>query len=297
MLVEVLRQPQQRVGLADLPQMWQAAQVHIVLPGLAGLAGSLVLLNRLRGAFGRRLMQGASAPALAGQPCPWSPPCALDVLFREQVRLGKHGLPKPFVLALDAQAGGLVISLTLFGFAVDWSGVAAHALASAVQHDVDWQAVAEGRFVPQGQIADLVVAEAPLPPIPGDVGADSASLHFVTPFDTTGDDPFDRPATVIGRLARRVDMMARWMGLAVDADWPALADLWHGLDYDVGGLRRCSPLHRQSGRTGHAFDQPLAEGVLHIVGPLAPLWPILQLGQATHAGRGAANGLGRYRLA
>jgi hypothetical protein len=275
-------------------------QVRAVVTGVGGLADSLVLLNRVRGAVGQQLMLGASAQALAEQPCPWSPPCALDVLFREQMRQGKHGLPKPFVVSLDSNGADLLVCLTLFGFAIDWAAVAAHALATALTHHIDWQAVAEGRFVPQAAIAGLDISPAP-PPSVGDGHADgrapdSACLHFITPFDTTGDDPFDRPATVIGRLARRVDLMARWMGVEVLADWPALAALWHELDYDVRQLYRPRPLNRLSGRGKQAFDQPLAHGALLITGPLAPLWPILLLGQSTHLGRGATNGLGRYRL-
>jgi hypothetical protein len=75
--------------------------------------------------------------------------------------------------------------------------------------------------------------------------------------------------------------MARWMGVALEADWPTLGGIWNGLDYDAA---------RQS------YRQSLVEGELEIMGGLDAIWPLLVAGESCHVGRGATQGLGRYRL-
>lgn len=286
--------PAARVPLDQFATHWVTAMVKATVPGHGAVSGDVKLLNRIRGAFGRRLMAGASVEAIAGQPCPWQPPCALDVLFREQARLeGRHGIPKPWVLALDRHGLDLIVRLTLFGFSIDWAGVAGHALAEALRDHVDFKEGAPSLFLPKPEVGHLAITEisAPTPrPQPAVV------LDFLTPLDAAGDDPLDRPASIIGRLARRLDLMARWMDVEIDADWRGLAELWNSLDYDVASLARAS-LDSRSGRDRQRrFQRDLIVGALAVYGDLAPLWPILALGQLTHAGRGATAGLGRYVL-
>jgi len=292
MLAQDLCRPAARVPLDALADHWRLARLEACIPGHGVLARNFVLMNRIRGAFGRRLMEGASREALAGQPCPWRPPCTLDVLFREQARVGKHGLPKPFTLSLDRHGRDLLVRLALLGFAMDWAAAAAQALVAALRHDIDWRGHADGNFLPRPEVESFAIAEAGIPGL----AREATVLRFVTPLDASGDDPLDRPATIIGRLARRVDLMSRWMGVEVDADWPLLARLWNGLDYHSAGLRRAAGLPRRSGRNGNSFSQALVEGELSIAGPLDPIRPILVVGQSCHAGRGATHGLGRYVL-
>ena len=292
-LARRLIEPEARVALAELPQHWVTATVEATVPGHGALVGDLVILKRIRGAFGRMLMAGASREALAGKPCPWSPPCALDLLFREQARFGKHGIPKPWVLALDRRALDLVVRITLFGFAVDWAGVAAHALALALREHIAWKERAPGLFLPKPEVERLVIREVDgmlMPRLRA-----SVLLDFVTPLDAAGDDPLDRPATVLGRLARRVDLLARWMGVEVDADWHALSQLWNDLAYDTASLAR-EHVQWRTGREHQEFARGLIKGALGIAGDLAPVWPLLVLGQSCHAGRAATAGLGRYAL-
>jgi hypothetical protein len=51
-----------------------------------------------------------------------------------------------------------------------------------------------------------------------------------------------------------------------------------------------------AGGTSRRLTRDLIVGALAVYGDLATLWPILALGQFTHAGRGATAGLGRYAL-
>jgi hypothetical protein len=292
MLAERLLEPVARVALEQLAEQWVAATVEMSVQGHGALKDDLVLMNRIRGALGRMLMAGASAEAIAGKPCPWSPPCALDLLFREQARLGgKHGIPKPWVLALDRRGFDLVVRVTLFGIAVEWAGVVAHTLAVALRDHIDWKQRAPTLFLPKATIERVAVKQTNGVVLPR-VRA-SAVLDFITPLDAAGDDPLDRPATVVGRLARRIDLLARWMEMEIDADWRSLSRLWNDLAYDAAGLAR-RRLDRRSGRDPRDFQLGLVSGSLGIAGELGPIWPLIVLGQLCHAGRGATAGLGRY---
>jgi hypothetical protein len=296
MIAKRLLNPERRVPLEELAGTWSAATIEATVAGHGALADDLALMNRIRGALGRVLMQGASRDAIAGKPCSWRPPCALDVLFREQARLGKHGIPKPWVLALDRRGFDLIVRITLVGFALEWAGAVAQALAAALQHNIDWKGhgTAHEVFLPKPHIDRLEVQglNGVMLPRP----RTSATLDFVTPLDAAGDDPLDRSATVIGRLARRLDLLARWMDIQIDADWEKLSQVWNDLDFDAASLSRRAPLDRQSGRERHKFKVELVQGSLGIAGNLEPIWPIIALGQMCHVGRKATAGLGRYAL-
>ncbi len=293
-LAACLTAPAARIALDQLAENWAAAAIEATMPGYGALASDLVAMNRVRGGLGQVLLSGASPNAIAGNPCPWQPPCALDVFFREQGRIGgRHGIPKPWTLAFDRRGQDLIVRITLFGVAIDWAAIMAHGLAQVLRQQIDWKDRAPALFLPKPQISDLRVIELGSGPWPRP--RSSVTLQFVTPLDAAGDDPFDRPATVIGRLARRIDLLARWMDVAIEADWPVLATLWNNLDYDVTGLSRSS-LPSRSGRDNRRFRREAVEGTLTIAGNLAPIWPLIVIGRLTHAGRGAIAGLGRYKM-
>lgn len=294
-LTRRLLTPAMEIPLDQLAEHWVAATVEATVPGHGVLAHDLALMNRIRGAFGRMLMAGGSAEAIAGKPCLWNPPCALDVLFREQARIAsRHGVPKPWVLALERRGCDLIVRVTLFGFAIDWSGIAGHALVSALRLHVGWKDRAPGLHLPKPEVERLDIIETSSAMIPHP--RSSALMEFVTPLDAAGDDPLDRPASVIGRLARRIDLLARWMDVGLTADWRELATIWNGLDYNVAALSRAH-LESRSGRDEkRRFQRSLVQGVLAIGGDLTAIWPLLAIGQLTHVGRGATAGLGRYVL-
>lgn len=292
-LVERLLEPSRRLGPEDLAAQWFHQDLRLRIPGYGELADRPGVLNKVRGALGRALMESASAEAVAGQPCPWSPPCALDVFFREQVRLGRHGLPKPLVLAADRSRRDLVLTCRVFGFACDWSGILLDRLVAVVRQTVEW-----GRAAPDLALNRPEVARATLGTREGlDPGEapDAVTLRFLMPVDATGTDPLDEPWSLIGRLARRIDGLARWQDAALDMDWGALDAHWRGLDYDTSGLRRVS-LDRHMGRAKVDVKAPTLAGSLGIAGDLRPVWPLLALGRTCHLGRGAVQGLGRYRI-
>jgi hypothetical protein len=96
---------------------------------------------------------------------------------------------------------------------------------------------------------------------------------FLMPVNAEGDDPFERPSTLLARLARRVEGLARWQDAAIAADWPALAAAWREASYGLGQLRR-------------DFTIGAAEGVLRIGELAAELWPLLVIGSVAISTKG-----------
>jgi hypothetical protein len=217
-----------------------------------------------------------------------------DVLCREQGRVGAHGIPKPYVLAAEPRGHDLVVSLTLFGFATDWSAAAAHALVATLQHRIDWRALRPGLFLPRPDIAGVTMhAIEGLPPPPE---RDTFEIQFLTPMNAEGDDPLERPATIVARLARRVQGLAQWHDAAIDADWQELSAVWESLSYDAGFLRR-RRVTRHSGRQMRHYQTGAVEGALRIADPPAVLRKLLTIGREVLIGKGASEGFGRFLLA
>lgn len=145
--------PARKVVPETLAREWFHQIITARLEGLGALASHPRLLARVRGALGDRLEARASAETIAGAPCPWEPPCALDVFFREQIRAGRHGLPKPFVLSAEALGRNLLVHATIFGFACDWTMSVRDALAEALRDWLRWRdlardVVGRGFFLP-----------------------------------------------------------------------------------------------------------------------------------------------------
>lgn len=289
-----LERPDRLLSLDELAASWLTVRIEAVLPGYAPFAGDLDMMRKIRGALGAVLVRSASQEARAGRPCTWQPPCPLDVLFREQVRLGgRHGLPKPWVLACDRAAHDLVASISLFGMAADWAPAVASALADALQHGMNWNSIQPGVFRPAPVVSIIRIVERQ--GIASGPTGTATEIVLLTPLDAEGVDARERPDSVLARMARRVDLMARWQDAALDTHWQALADSWHGLEYDVVNL---VPLDvpRRAGRGRHGFAQPMLTGSLTVMGDLGLLGPLLRLAELSHVGRGATAGFGRVAV-
>jgi hypothetical protein len=288
-----LLNPSRTVDFDELASEWFHQVIRVEMPGFAPLAKHPRLLSKVRGAVGEALKSGASAQAIAGHPCPWTPPCALDVFFREQARAGKNGLPKPYVLAANCRGQTLLIELTVFGFACEWVQGLAERLAEAVRKKIAWGRLSNGLSIPRPEIERLQIltfAGVEVPSAP-----ESVTMAWQTPMDATGTNPLDEPDTIIQRLARRVSGLARWQDTDVSFNVSELADQWRALTYDTSGLEP-DKTFRGSARQGQWLDNPAVRGELGIDGDLAPLWSLLNIGETCHVGRGAVSGLGRYRL-
>ena len=131
---------------ADLAKTWGDADIVLCLSGAAGAGRGIT--GQVRRSFLGALGPAASAEAQDGQPCPWDPPCALDVFCREQMRNSNgDGLPIPYVLTLRRAGPDLMVTLRLFGIASDWAFAAAEALVAGLRDILPWSRM--GRPVPQ----------------------------------------------------------------------------------------------------------------------------------------------------
>lgn len=207
-----LATPERVAGLQVLAEGWRDMDCTVLLAPVAPVHPGFGA--HLRRSFLGALGPGASAPARAGLPCPWDPPCALDVFLREQLRAGGDGLPKPYVLAFAQDRGVLAVTLRVFGTACDWFPAAAEALVAGLTGILPWDKAVPGqRGAPAVQARFL--APAPWPEVP----EGPLALHLVSPLDDEGVKPDDTrgiAARILSRALRRVDALARWQGLALD---------------------------------------------------------------------------------
>jgi hypothetical protein len=289
-----LASPTRRLNFEELAETWLAGRISVRIEGYAALAHDLDLLRRVRGGIGQIFIESASPEAIAGRPCPWSPPCALDALFREQGRLGAHGIPKPYVLGAEPRGRDLVVSMTLFGFAIDWSAAAAHALVATLQHRIDWHALRPQIFLPRPRLVGVTMHAVEGLRLPDE--RDTVEIQFLTPMNAEGDDPLERPATIIARLARRIQGLALWYDAAIDVDWKGLSAAWETLAYDTGFLRH-HRVQRRSGRQMRRYETDAIEGVLRLMEIPPMLRALLTIGREIHVGKGASEGFGRFLLA
>lgn len=290
-LSERLLHPERAVGLDELTSIWSEAHVSALIPGHATLANDVVVLRRIRGALGQELLRSASPEAVAGTACPWQPPCALDVLFREQGRVGARGIPKPFVLAATRKNQDLIVSVTLFGFAVDWAPAVAQALTAVLAHRIDWQNQRSRVFLPPARVERVTtVGFEGLDPLPLRPEID---LEFATPMVDEDGDLLERPTMILTRLTWRIAALAPWHGVALVDEGGRLRSEIDRLSSDVTRLRTLSA-PRRSGRAGQRFKVPTLVGILGIFDPPLGLGPLLAIGQRTHVGKGAVEGFGRF---
>lgn len=293
-IAERLLNPAHRVGMDGLLAGWLGVEIEALVPGHGVLAGEADVLRKLRGALGAVLLRGASREAKGGRPCPWEPPCALDILFREQARIaGGRGIPKPWALAADERGPDLVLRLTLFGFAGDWAPAISLVLADAIMHGLEWSRIRPDLFRPAPVVTMLQVRERRVPPI-GHIPAEGR-IVFVTPLEAEATDLREAPWAVLPRAMRRVALLARWMDMDAEAMVETIAVQARSIDFDVSDLATHG-VRRRSGRAAQAFEQPMHRGSIGLAGLLETAWPLLVLAEQAHLGRGATSGFGRIRL-
>lgn len=293
---ERLDAPEESVDLWGLAERWQECQIVWMVEGHGKAIGDPGLPGRIRGAFGQELLERASPEAARGEPCPWDPPCAFEILFKKQGRM-EPGLdyPGPWVVELDAVNGDLIVIFRLFGFACDYAASAAEALTYALKERVDY-AGRSGFFFPEPVITDRTISSR---------GAVEVSeprsgviLDFLTPATLTGNAVKHNPRGLITTAAARLSGLARWHDLALDVDRDELVEATRLLDFEwieASAVR----WQRGSSRQEKAFEMGGIVGRLVVVGdPELLLLPsvILAIGERTHIGADIAFGCGRFQL-
>lgn len=278
-------------GILDGDQLaasWFDQTLSLRLGGAARFARQGDLAHHLRRSFGGALGAGASPECAATHPpspCPWEPPCALDVFFREQLRVEGDGLPKPFVTLIHTDGADLIAGLRVFGFATDWIPTVEHAFTDALRHRLPWKKL--GSTPPPVTDRVLETCEG----LAMDTPPTAVALDWLTPLDAEKIDPVERAASVLTRLHRRLDGLARWHDSRLAPLDEGAVAYWQAMAQPTLTKRSILQVHaRQAQRTD------VAEGAMALHGDLAPFWAMLRLGERCFVGRGAARGQGRYRL-
>lgn len=278
------------LGDADeLAANWHDQTVSYRLQG-AGALDVLSLGGHLRRSFLGALGRGASTEALNNLPCSWDPPCALDIYMREQFRGAKgDGLPKPYVLFCDADGADLIVSLRVFGYANDWFYVAAEALVTGMREILPWRRLfgSEVPIICERRIEQMNGVELPR-------NQERMALNFLTPVDASGkSDAIER--SLLSRLLRRVDGLARWQGYALDPDYArSLTQILSELDYSRSTL---SPgVYKSPNRKAENRHHKTMLGELIAIGDVSAISAFVALGERCHVGRAAVEGLGRFNL-
>ena len=285
-----LARPLRQLTVEALAGEWFMGHARLTIEGAPARPTSQ-LAGRVRGALGAVLQASASAEALAGRPCPWRPPSALDLLFRSQGRITPAlEIPKPVVLALRREDRLLHVELGLVGFASECLEEVAAALVHAWRHRIP--------EVRGSRIVDRVIGSTEGVAVPA--GAQAVLMVFESPLELRWRDggPASAAAALWGLLAslgNRVSGLARWQDAEILADWPGLRARAAGLD--LACLANDSERwQRRSFRQGRTIPMRGDRPVLRLAGDLQPFLPWLALGAVTHVGSHAALGMGRYRL-
>lgn len=267
---------------------WRAERIIVRCPGAGALSNTESTPRRIWGALQAALAAGASAEALDGKPCSWSPPCAFALFHSNQgMHFGGFAVPKPFALAVDAEGEDLLVSLTLFGDACEWGGEAMDALVRGLRAGLDSKAGRRPLAVGGRCLARMHSPEAPQ-------AAGGAVLYFLTPVSVRrGDVDHAAPYGVLKSLIGRVTGMALWHGINVQASAPALLA-------EAGGLAARAEWRLDQAGDNQALRQAgRRRGVVGglFLPPASPVFQrLLHIGAATHAGARCAEGRGRYRL-
>jgi len=293
---EFLASPDQADGVGNLAARWADATVVLRLQGAAVAAGRREFGTHLRRSFLGGLGRCASPQASRNEVCPWDPPCALDVFGREQLRDARFrgdkgdGLPKPYIVGFAKDDGDALVWLRMFGVALDWLPAAEAALILGLREILPWRRVGLSEAPLIVDRSTQHVAGLSLPP-----AEDALRLVFMGQVDASGVNVLETPASLVSRLIRRVDGLARWQQLKLGPEiGQSLSAHCATLDYDVSGLRSShykSPNAKKEKRTKSTLV-----GQMVIRGDLDPVIGILMLGERTGVGRGTVEGLGQYRL-
>lgn len=280
------------IGASDLAAIWRMTRVSLRCRGGAMLAREANAGGKIRGAWGRALAESASAEALEHGVCDWSTPCAYDLFFNPKGRLetGRE-VPKPYVLALDADGPDLLLHLTLFGVAGSWAGEAGDALIRALRRGLDGR----GRRRPV-QVLDRDVSQAegaPTPPL-----AEGGFLEFLTPVQQrAGDDLHITPSSLLTGLVDRIAGLALWHGVGLEVEQSGLREDARAVGAGAEWLdAEAVSWWRASRAQGRRIAMEGVTGVLAVPPASEAVSALLTLGAETHIGGRTALGLGRYLL-
>jgi hypothetical protein len=293
-----LLSPSGHVAIDELADAWFETDIEFVVAGASHAIGDPAFTGRIRGAFGAALVAAASPEAVAGKPCPWSPPCAFEALFRKQGRM-EPGLefPGPWVVEVDAQGTNLKVVLRLFGFAADYAGPAAEAMSDALANRLNY-AGSVNAFFPKPRILSrrIVGRNGPVA-LPR---SDELILDFLSPVLLSGVDIGYHPASLIPTLAARLAGLALWHDLALKVDREMVSALGRQLDFLWLSVNRLQWTRVSSRQGSMVIPMSGLTGRLAISGSeedVESAARLLAFAVTCHIGADTAYGCGRFEIA
>lgn len=288
-----LAEPMRVMDLAMAVDNWHHVRVAVRCVGGGELVADPRLAGWVRGALGRQLEAQASAPARAGQPCPWQPPCVLDVVFGHHGKIkGGAEIPKPYVTAAWAEDGDLICEITLFGFAADLAEAVAEALVRALRQGLNvngaWRTLeCRDRTIRSFDHVKAPPADTPL------------LVRLETPLSIRRGDTAIAAGfgDLVSSLTLRLEAMARWQDAALVAPWEQVVNQGrHIATHAIGASADQAHWTRGSRRQDRSIPVGGTLGQWLVDCPPPDLRHLLALGQTTHAGGRTALGLGRYAI-
>lgn len=293
LLRQRLAEPARQIDLAAAVENWHHARIRIRCDGGGELADDPRTAGWVRGALGRQMEAAASVPARAGQPCPWQPPCLLDQLFGTLGQLkGGTEIPRPYVVALSASDGDLVVELTLFGFASDLAEAAAEALVRGLRQGLNQDGGYRSLECRHRSILSFDSVDLPLAGVP-------LLIRMETPLSIRRGDHAIAAGfgDLVSSLTMRVEAMARWQDAALTAPWEDLIATGRTIaTHTVPDSAAATSWQRGSRRQDRAIPVEGIMGQWLVDCPPPDLLRLLALGQTTHGGGRTTVGLGRFSL-
>ncbi len=186
--------------------------------------------------------------------------------------------------------------MTVFGSADFWIQAAAPALVEALRDRVHWHKLAAGTYFVPSRIGISSVKTQARKLDLSCTTSNECKLSFITPLDTERTEIANNPHQVLKKLLIRVALMVCWQNTLLSDNLDALFTDWKNLKCEFVGSVHTSSLRLDSGRNRQTGFRDVTMSELEITGDLGSLWPFLLIGETTYIGRGAVNGLGRYKI-
>jgi hypothetical protein len=290
-IVARLQDPLAHLTFEQLQRHWRHLRIRIETQRPHDFDDGTTLPARVRGALGWALLDLVQHPdwlALERSP-------AHAVFFRETGAYGAgRRIPKPLALSAEVRGDRLIVTLTVFGFAIYWASEVAEALIKALATGITLYngAMVRARVAPLAVVTDERRTVAPLS------DGNLATLIFRTPVAVRRRNVLvaDGPA-ILTSLAERVAGLARWQDLDATPDWARLKAAIRRLRFDTR-LHRLAAFDRYSSRQpGRRIRMTGSMGAIDLSGDLEPILPLLALGETCHTGSHAAFGFGRFEVA
>lgn len=283
------------VPLAQLPWHWRATEIVVRCRRPAGFETGHSLAGRVRGAFGEALHHAVDGRprSLRGLPpafrllftVPPPAPASTGPLFHNRVR--------PYVLFTENAGDAVVVTLRLFGYAAAWQAESRAALLAGLAAGIT---VAPGARVRAPlRVLGVETRQPPRPAVPEHIA--EALVAFESPVCLArGPAQAVDGDALLGSLFARLAGLAAWHGIALQADFAALAASAGQLRVDVGGLRPVAWQRVAVRQGGRRVPMTGVIGSVWLSGPLAPFGPALVLAPLAHLGSHTAFGMGRCQV-